>query len=157
MQTESSGGLWVLSFVVTSLEVETFIELIKMQPSLQWIHLLNGSHLGNDGVEKLCNFLASDNCKIIKIELEHCGIGNTGLKAVTNLLKNNNRLLYINLRENHFSSENVKTLLLNINQNNRLENLILDEHFSQDPEIVDILQAINNPRREKNVKPLSLI
>jgi len=151
-----TSGLWVLSYVVTSTEVDTFIELMKIQPSLQWIQLLSGSHLGDDGVEQLCNFLVSDECKIIKIELEHCGIGNAGLKPITNLLKNNSKLLCINLKKNCFSSENIKNLLLSIKQNSSLEYLILDEHISKDVEIVCILETINNTRREIRAKPLFL-
>jgi len=157
LHTENTGGLWALSFVVKLSEVEKFIELMKMQPTLQWVRLLNGSYLGNNGVEKLCNFLARDNCKIIKIEMQCCGIENVGLKAVANLLNNNSQLLYVNLRENLFSSENIKMLLLNIKQNTSLEYLILDEYFSKDPEIICIQQTINNMRKENKAKPLSLI
>ena len=127
-----------------------------MHPSLQWINLLNGSQLGDDGIEKLCNYLASDDCNIIKIELEHCGIGSVGLKSVTNLLKINSRLLYINLRKNSFSPEDIKTLLLNIKQNKFLEYLILDEQFLKNPEINYILQSINGMRRNKKANLLLL-
>ena len=156
-QTENTGGLWVLCFVVTLSEVEWFIELIKLQPSLQWVRLLTGSYLGDDGIQKLCNFLAYDDCNIAKIELEHCGIKNFGLKSVTNLLNNNSKLLYINLRKNSFSSEGIKTLLHNIEQNTSLEYLIIDEFFCRDPEIIYILQAINTIRTEKKANTLSLI
>ena len=139
-----------------SSEVEIFIELMKMHPSLQWINLLNGSQLGDDGIEKLCNYLASDDCNIIKIELEHCGIGSVGLKSVTNLLKINSRLLYINLRKNSFSPEDIITLLLNIKQNKFLEYLILDEQFLKNPEINYILQSINGMRRNKKAALLLL-
>ena len=156
LQSESTSGLWVLCFVVKSSEVEIFIELMKMHLSLQWINLLHRSQLGDDGIEKLCNYLASDDCNIIKIELEHCGIGSVGLKSVTNLLKINSRLLYISLRKNSFSPEDIKTLLLNIKQNKFLEYLILDEQFLKNPEINYILQSINGMRRNKKAKLLSI-
>ena len=151
-----TGKLWVLCFVVKSSEIENFIELTKMQPSLQWIRLLNGSDLGVTGIEKLCNFLTSNDCKIIRVDLEHSGIREKGLKSITNLLKVNSNILCINLKS-LFSIESIITLLLTIKQNTSLQYLILEEHFSKDYEMNNILQEINDIRKGKNEKLLTLI
>ena len=59
--SESAGRLCVWCFVVKPSDINAFVKAIKVQLSLQWIHLLNRSCLGNDATAKLCEYLKFDN------------------------------------------------------------------------------------------------
>jgi len=155
VQLQNSDGLWVLCFVVTSSEVDKYIELIKKQPSLQWIHLLNGSWLGDEGTVKLCHFLATFSCSIIKVELESCSIGSIGLKEIASMLQINRNIVYVNLRKNLFKLQDVLDLLAKVTLG-CLEYLILDEEYSEIPEITTILNKINAIRTDQKATLLHL-
>ena len=152
---ENNGSLWVLCFVVTPSDIDKFIDLIRMQPSLQWIHLLNGSYLGDDGITKLCHFLTRD-CSLIKIELEGCSIGSAGIKSIAVMLKENSKLVYVNLRKNCFQIQDMKYLLQTVQHNVSLEYLVVDEEYIQEEEIGSALTEINNQRKEYKVNALCL-
>jgi len=156
LQSETSSGIWILCFVVTSSEVEKYIDLIKMQPSLQWIHLLNGSCLGDEGTSKLCDFLATFKCSIVKVELENCNIGGIGLKSIATMLKANEKIVYINLRRNCFDLKDIEALLQDIKHSTSLQYLVLDEKYSKDVKISSFLNKINSIRSTKKVNSLSL-
>ena len=66
---ETTGGLWVWCFVVKQSDMDAFVKMIKVQPSLQWIHLLNGSCLGNAATAKLCECLKFDS-QVMILQLE---------------------------------------------------------------------------------------
>ena len=87
---EVTRCLWVLCCVVTSSEIDAYCDAIKSQSLLQWIHLLPGSYLGDDGAKKLCDCLYFDN-QVIKIEIDECGIGSHGLRDIGRMLKVNNK------------------------------------------------------------------
>ena len=97
-QLSVSGGLWVWCFVVKKPEIDAYCEAIKSQPSLQWIHLLNGSCLGDEGARKLCDSLTI-HCSVFKIELEGCEIGSKGLKSIASMLNINKNVLHIDIRK----------------------------------------------------------
>ena len=156
LKTENNGSLWVLCFVVTPTDIDKFIDLIKMQPSLQWIHLLKGSYLGDDGTAKLCHFLATTDCSLIKIKLEGCNIGSAGIKCIANMLKENNKLVYVNLRRNCFETQDMKYLLQSIRHRISLEYLVVDEEYIQEEEIISTLIDVNNERKKNKANVLRL-
>jgi len=96
---KTTGGLWVWCFVVKPSDINDFINMIEVQPSLQWIHLLNGSRLGNKATAKLCGCLKF-NRKVVIIELENCNIGSDGLQSIAKMLNVSRRILFIDLRKN---------------------------------------------------------
>jgi len=95
---EATGHLWVFCCVVTSSEIDAYCSAIKSQSSLQWIHLLPGSHLGNDGTYKLCKCLYF-NKQVIKVEIDNCCIGSNGLRSIGCMLNANRKILCLNLKK----------------------------------------------------------
>jgi len=67
---ESAGGFWVWCFVVKPSDINAFVKAIKVQPSLQWMHLLNGSCLGNEATAKLCECLKLIDSQVMILQLE---------------------------------------------------------------------------------------
>ena len=90
--------LWVLCCVVTSSEIDAYCSAIKSQSLLQWIHLLPGSCLGDDGTSKLCECLDFDS-QVIRVKIDDCDIGSQGLQCIVRLLKVNKKLLYVDLKK----------------------------------------------------------
>ena len=143
---ETIGGLWVWCFVVKPSDINTFINTIEVQPSLQWIHLLNGSRLGNDGTSKLCECLKFDG-KVVILELKNCSIGRDGLQTIADMLKINHKILFIDLRQNPFQSEDVKNFLLSIKDKTILEYLLVDKQHVKNADVIEILDEINVSRK----------
>ena len=151
----SDGGLWVWCYVVKTSQIDAYCEAIKSQSSLQWIHLLNGSCLGDEGTIKLCECLTY-NCLVMKVEMENCKIGSIGLKSFADMLNINRNILHIDLRKNCFSLQDTVTFLNNIKNQMHLEYLLLDQEFCQNSEVISMLEELNSIRRIKNTKELML-
>ena len=147
--SESMSHLWAFCCVVTSSEIDTYCSAIKSQSSLQWIHLLPGSCLGDDGTSKLCKCLDYDS-KVIRIEIDGCEVGSKGLQSIRRLLKVNRKILYIDLRNNNFSLKDVKEFLQYIKNQQHLQILLLDKNFCENSEIVAMLEDINLNRTKHN-------
>ena len=154
-RSSHNGGLWVWCFVVKSSQIDAYCKAIKSQQSLQWIHLLNGSVLGDEGTTKLCECLTPD-CAVIKVELENCKIGSKGLKSVGHMLNINRKILHIDLRKNCFVPNDVIQFLQDIKNQLDLEYLRLDKEFIENPEISSILEEIKSIRKTKNAKNLTI-
>ena len=150
-----NGSLWVWCFVVKSSQIDAYCKAIKSQQSLQWIHLLNGSCLGDEGTIKLCECLTPD-CPIIKVELENCKIGSNGLKSIGRMLNINGKILHIDLRKNCFLPNDVLEFLHNIKNQMNLEYLLLDKEFIENPKISSILEEIKSIRKTNNAKDLTI-
>ncbi|XP_065894819.1 NACHT, LRR and PYD domains-containing protein 3-like isoform X2 [Dysidea avara] len=146
--SDDTSGLWSWCFVVKPSDIDAYIKAIKSQPNLQWIHLLNGSHLGDDYTTKLCECLKID-CNVIRIVLENCGIGSIGLRSIAYLLKINRKILHLDLRKNSFSLDDVINFLLIIKDKTLLEYLLVDKEYSKDAQVRTILQDINLRRRQQ--------
>jgi len=151
----ATGHLWVLCCVVTSSEIDAYCSAIKSQSSLQWIHLLPGSHLGDDGTCKLCKCLYVDN-QVIKVEIDDCGIGSEGLQSIGCMLNANTKILCLNLQKNKFTLDDVKEFLQYIKNQQYLKMLLLDRNYCEDSEICAILKAINLIRSKNNTTPLKI-
>ena len=136
------NNLWVLCCVVTSSDIDTYCNAIKSQPLLQWIHLLPGSYLGDDGTSKLCECFSFDN-QVIRIEIDGCGIESNGLRSIGDMLKLNKKILYIDVRKNKFKQDDVKEFLQQIKDQQYLEILLLDKEFCENSEIIAIKEEIN--------------
>ena len=95
------GGLWVWCYVAKASQIDAYCKAIKSQSSLQWIHLLNGSCLGDKGTIKLCECLTHD-CSVMKVEIENCKIGSIGLKSIADMLNINRNILHIDLKKTVF-------------------------------------------------------
>ena len=149
------SGLWVWCYVVKSSQIDAYCKAIKSQSSLQWIHLLNGSSLGDDGTVKLCDCLSFD-CTVIKVEIENCKIGSRGLKSIGHMLNINGKILHIDLRKNSFLLEDVRDFLCNIKNQIYLEYLLLDKEFTKNFSVTSILKEINSIRRAKNASILKI-
>ena len=153
-QSSDCGGLWVWCFVVKE-EIDAYCRFIKSQSSLQWIHLLNGSCLSDEGTIKLCDCLTF-NCSVMKVELEGCGIGSKGLKSIACMLKVNGKILHLDLRKNCFFLDDVKEFLCDIKNQLCLEYLLLDKIYCKADEITSMLHEINLIRNKRNVKDLMI-
>ena len=149
------SGLWVWCYVVKSSQIDAYCKAIKYQSSLQWIHLLNGSCLGDDGTIKLCDCLAFDRT-VIKVEIENCKIGSRGLKSIGHMLNINGKILHIDLRKNSFLLEDVRDFLCNIKNQIYLEYLLLDKEFTKNFSVTSILKEINSIRGAKNASILKI-
>ena len=152
---EDTGNLWVFCCVVTSSEIDVYCSAIKSQPSLQWIHLLPGSHLGDDGTEKLCKCLCFDN-HVIKIEIDDCGIGSDGLESIGRMLNYNKNILCLNLRKNNFTLDDIKEFLQNIKNQQILQVLLFDKSYCEDSDVHTILKDINSIRSKNNAHHWSI-
>ena len=152
-QLSVSGGLWVWCFVAKKPEIDAYCRTIELQSSLQWIHLLNGSCLGDEGTIKLCNSLTI-HCSVLKIELEGCEIGSKGLKSIANMLNKSRNVLHIDIRKNHFLLEDILEFLHDIKTQMHLECLYLDKEYCENSAINSTLQEINTIRSKKHVKSL---
>ena len=152
-ETSIYGGLWVWCYVVKSSQIDAYCKAIKSQSSLQWIHLLNGSSLGDDGTVKLCDCLSFD-CTVIKVEIENCKIGSRGLRSIAQMLNINRKILHIDLRKNCFLLEDVIGFLCNIKKQMYLECLRLDYEFAKNSTVTSILEEINSFRRTKSASIL---
>ena len=150
---EVTRCLWVLCCVVTTSEIDAYCDAIKSQSLLQWIHLLPGSYLGDDGAKKLCDCLYFDN-QVIKIEIDECGIGSHGLRHIGRMLKVNNKILCVNIRRNDFALDDVKDFLQHIKSRPYLQSLLLDNNFCKNSEICTIIKEINLIRSNANSEPL---
>ena len=151
----ATGHLWVLCCVVTSSEIDAYCSAIKSQSSLQWIHLLPGSYLGDDGTCKLCKCLYDDS-QVIKVEIDDCCIGSNGLRSIGCMLNANRKILCLNLIKNNFTLDDVKEFLQYIKNQQYLEILLLDINYCEDPEICTILKDINLIRSKNNAIPLTI-
>ena len=149
--SDDTSGLWVWCFVVKTSDIDAYIKAIKSQPSLQWIHLLNGSHLGDNCTAKLCECLKID-CNIIRIVLENCGIGSIGLRSIAYLLKVNRKILHLDIRKNSFSLDDVINFLFIIKDKTLLEYLLVDKEYSKNAQVRTILQDINLRRRQQGLE-----
>ena len=136
-------------------EIDTFCSAIKSQSSLQWIHLLPGRDLGDDGTRKLCECLYFDS-QVIKVEIDECSIGSQGLKHIGSLLNVNRKILCINLRKNNFALDDVKEFLQSIKTQQYLQSLLLDKAYCESPEILAISDEIDFIRAKKNIVPLKV-
>ena len=154
-ESSINGGIWVLCYVVKSSQIDAYCKAIKSQSSLQWIHLLNGSCLGDEGTIELCKHLTFD-CPVIKAELEGCRIGGEGLKSIAHMLNINRKILHIDLRKNCFSLNDVQEFLLSIKKQLYLKCLLLDKDFCENPEIISILKELNSIRKKNNVEFLNV-
>jgi len=150
-----TGGLWVWCFVVKPSDINDFVSMIKVQPLLQWIHLLYGSRLGNDATVKLCECLKFDK-KLVILELENCSIGSDGLQSIANMLNVNRRILFIDLRKNIFQSEDVKIFLLSIKHKTILEHLLVDRQHVENPDVMEISEEINSARKQNETASLRI-
>ena len=151
--SERAGGLWVWCFVVKPSDINAFVKAIKVQPSLQWIHLLNGSCLGNEATVKLCECLKFDS-QVMILELENCSIGKDGLQSVADMLIVNREILFIDLRKNLFTSEDIKEFLLTIKEKTILQYLLLDRQYIDNPDVIEIIREINLSRKRKETNLL---
>ena len=147
--SESMSHLWVFCCVVTFSEIAEYCSAIRSQSSLQWIHLLPGSHLGDDGTSKLCECLDFDS-QIIRVEIDGCGIGSVGLQCIRRLLKVNKKILYIDLRKNKFTLDDVKEFLRYIKNQPNLQILLLDKDYYKNSEIGALLEDININRAQSD-------
>ena len=147
--SESMNHLWVLCCVVTSTEVDDYCRAIKWQSSLQWIHLLPGSHLGDEGTYKLCKYLSTNN-SVIRVEIDDCGIGSQGLQYIGDLLKFNKKILYIDVRKNMFKPDDVEAFLQKIKNESCLQILLLDKIYCENPEISAAVKEIEQIRASGN-------
>ena len=145
--SEFMGHLWVFCCIVTSSEIDSYCSTIRSQSSLQWIHLLPGSCLGDDGTLKLCECLDFDS-QIIRIVIDDCGIGSVGLQCIGRLLKVNKKILYIDLRKNKFTLDDVKEFLRYIKHQLNLQILLLDKNYCKNSEIRALLEDINLNRAQ---------
>ena len=100
----------MLCCVVTSSEIDAYCSAVKSQSLLQWIHLLPGSCLGDDGTSKLCECLDFDS-QVIRVKIDDCDIGSQGLQCIGRLLKVNKKLLYVDLKKNKFTLDDIKEFL----------------------------------------------
>ena len=139
---EATSCLWVLCCVVTSSEIDAYCDAIKPQSLLQWIHLLPGSYLGDDGTEKLCECLYYES-QVVKIEIDECGIGSRGLRHIGRMLEFNSKILCVNIRRNDFALDDVKDFLQHIKRRPYLQSLLLDDNYCKHPEICAIIEEIN--------------
>ena len=147
--SNSMSHLWVFCCVVTSSEIDAYCSAIKSQSTLQWIHLLPGSCLGDDGTFKLCECLDFDS-QVIRIEIDDCKIGRKGLQCIGRLLKVNIKLLYIDLRKNTFTLDNINEFLRYIRNQPNLQILLLDRKYCEHLEIAVSLEDINRNRTKHN-------
>ena len=147
--SESMSHLWVLCCVVTSSEIDAYCSAIRSQSTLQWIHLLPGSCLGDDGTFKLCECLDFDS-QVIRVKIDDCDIGSQGLQCIGRLLKVNKKILYVDLKKNKFTLDDIKEFLQYIKNQRHLEILLLDKNYCENSEIVTILKDLNLNRTEKN-------
>ena len=147
--SESMSHLWVFCCVVTSSEIDAYCSAIKSQSSLQWIHLLPGSFLGDDGTSKLCECLDFDS-QVIRAKIDDCDIGSQGLQCIGRLLKVNKKFLYVDLKKNKFTLDDIKEFLQHITDQQHLEILLLDKSYCENSEITATLKNINLNRTEKN-------
>ena len=154
-ETSIYGGLWVWCYVVKSSQIDAYCKAIKSQSSLQWIHLLNGSSLGDDGTVKLCDCLSFD-CTVIKVEIENCKIGSRGLKSIARMLNINGKILHIDLRKNSFLLQDVLDFLSTIKNQIYLEYLLLDKEFTENSKVISIFDEINSIRKTKNSRILKI-
>ena len=150
---EATSCLWVLCCVVTSSEIDAYCDAIKSQSLLQWLHLLPGSYLGDDGAKQLCECLYFDS-QVIKIEIDECGIGGHGLRHIGNMLKVNSKILCVNIRRNDFSLDDVKDFLQDVKSRPYLQSLLLDNNYCTNVEISNIIKEINLIRANTNTTPL---
>ena len=149
----STNCLWVLCCKVTTSEIDAYCNAIKSQSLLQWIHLLPGSYLGDDGAEKLCECLCYGS-EVIKIEIDECGIGSHGLRHIGRMLKVNRKILCVNIRRNDFALDDVKDFLQHIKSRPYLQSLLLDNNFCKNSEICTVIEEINLIRTNTNTAPL---
>ena len=147
--SESMSHLWVFCCVVTSSEITDYCSAIKSQSSLQWIHLLPGSCLGDDGTSKLCDCLDFDS-QVIRVEIDGCEIGSEGLQRIGRLLIVNKKILYIDLRKNKFTLDDVKEFLRYIKNQRNLQILLLDKDYCENSEINALLEDINLNRAQSD-------
>ena len=151
----TSSHLWVFCCVVTYSEIDVYCNAIKSQASsLQWIHLLPGSYLGDDGAYKLFECFSFDS-QVIKIEIDGCGIGSQGLRHIGRMLNINSKILCLDVRKNIFTLDDVKEFLHLIKNQQYLQCLLIDKNFCKDSEIRATVQDINLIRT-KNADPLIL-
>ena len=147
---ETFSCLWVMCTVVTESDIAAYCAVVRSQPSLQWIHLLHGSFLGNDGTFELCECL-KNNHSVITLEVDDCRIGGAGLKSIANMLNINNRLICLNLKKNCFNLDDVVEFLHRIEKQLNLQYLLLDKVYCEDPNTVSILKRINFFRKKHSV------
>ena len=152
---EATGHLWVFCCVVRSSDIDAYCSAIRSQSSLQWIHLLPGSHLGDDGTCKLCECFSFDS-QVIKIEIDGCGIGSKGLRQIGRMLNVNRKILCVDVRRNNFTLDDVKEFLQHIKNQQYLESLLLDKEYCENPEICTILREINLNRTKNDSIPLAI-
>ena len=154
---KATGHLWVLCCVVEYSEIDTYCNVIKSHPSLQWIHLLPGSYLGDDGTSKLCECFYFDS-QVIKVEIDECSIGGQGLRRIGQMLKVNRKILCVNMRKNNFALDDVKEFLQQIKTKTQqyLQSLLLDKIYCENLEIQAILEDINSIRAKDNIVSLKV-
>ena len=151
---DMAGKFGMLCCIVTTSEIDAYCNAIKSQLLLQWIHLLPGSYLGDDGATKLCECLWCFDSQVIKIEMDECGIGSLGLRHIGRMLKVNRKILCVNIRRNDFAFDDVKDFLQHIKSRPYLQSLLLDDNFCKNSEICAAIEEINLIRANTNTAPL---
>ena len=154
--TDATNCLWVFCCVLAASDIDAYCDIIKSQSSLQWIHMLPGSYLGDSGTAKLCECLYGDS-NVMKVEIDDCNIGGEGLRCIGHLLIANKKILYVDLRNNKFTFNDVMEFLQQLKNQLHLQILLFDKNYCENVEVCGLLEDINLLRAKHNAIPLRIV
>ena len=72
------------------------------------------------------------------------------------MLNINRRILFIDLRNNSFHSEDIEKFLLGIKDKTILEHLLVDKQHVENPYVIEILEEINSSRKQNETTLLRI-
>ena len=98
----------MVSIVFKDLNDKAFLELY-----------INNNKLGDEGCIILWNEFIGKCNTILKVEMKSCSIGDDGIKAILDNLKENSQIKEINLEDNKFNQE-----LINDMKNEKIKIII---------------------------------
>ncbi|XP_065897036.1 protein NLRC3-like isoform X2 [Dysidea avara] len=138
--------------------VDGVVKLVKTQNYLQWIVLSYCKQVDDNFIRELTEALVDNTC-LKMLHLIGCNVTGKSVKEITHMLKKNQTLEWIGLKNNLETLKEADIILLVRTiryHNNTIYMLFLDNVFHTSPIIQGHLTMINVNRQQMNVKKLSL-
>ena len=142
----NSGKLISLTTTTTKREIDFFVTFLR--PHFSIFHLnLSDSHEFGDYCATLLAKALEFNHTLTILSLNHCDISSTGVLAIAEMLKINNRLEIIHLEENSFTGNDMIQVLAKLDSNVTLAFMIIDASLHKLQVVKNQLILFNRRRR----------
>ncbi|XP_065907025.1 protein NLRC3-like isoform X2 [Dysidea avara] len=154
----NSSNICVFDVDCSQNQISGIPKLVHTHKYLRWL-ILSFSELVNDKFVAEVAEALEDNNSLIMLHLVGCNVTRNGIKAIAHMLKKNNTLEWIGLKDNMTSlkEEDIVLLLQQIRDyNDTIFMIFLDNIFYSSHKVQYHLRAINHQRKLKGQEKLNL-